>query len=332
MDNLKKISLNDRIFVAGHNGLVGRAIVKSLQKRGYSHILTCSRAELDLRNSTEVSKYFEAHKVDVVVVAAATVGGIHANSKYRADFIYDNLCIQNNIIWNAHLQGCKRLAFLGSSCIYPRMAKQPMSEKELLTGPLEYTNRPYAIAKIAGLELVDAIRKQHGRDFFSVMPTNLYGPGDNFHKIDSHVVPALLRRFFDAKNVGEKKLEVWGTGRAQREFMFSEDCADAIVFLLENLDCESVFREHFNGLHSHINIGTQEEVTIGELAKLCKEVVGFSGDIVFDAEKPEGTPRKLQDVSLLHSLGWRHSTPLDEGLKKTFAWFLEAREHGIIRE
>jgi GDP-L-fucose synthase len=279
----------------------------------------------------EVTKFFQSSRIDVVVIAAAKVGGIHANAHYRADFIFDNLAIQNNLIWNAHLHGCKRLIFLGSSCIYPRLARQPMSETELLEGQLEYTNRPYAIAKISGLELVDAIRIQYGKDFFSVMPTNLYGPGDNFHPTDSHVIPALLRRFHEAKLDRLKQVVVWGSGQARREFMYSEDCAEAIVHLLETFDSTTVFKEKFDNRFSHINIGTGTDVSIRDLALTCKEVSGFDGEVLFDATRPEGTPRKLLDVSLLHSLGWQHRTGLKEGLKTTFDWFVEAEKKGAVR-
>jgi GDP-L-fucose synthase len=325
------LSPEDHIFVAGHNGLVGSATLRCLRARGFQNLITRTRHELDLTNAVEVTKFFQSSRIDVVVIAAAKVGGIHANAHYRADFIFDNLAIQNNLIWNAHLHGCKRLIFLGSSCIYPRLARQPMSETELLEGQLEYTNRPYAIAKISGLELVDAIRIQYGKDFFSVMPTNLYGPGDNFHPTDSHVIPALLRRFHEAKLDRLKQVVVWGSGQARREFMYSEDCAEAIVHLLETFDSTTVFKEKFDNRFSHINIGTGTDVSIRDLALTCKEVSGFDGEVLFDATRPEGTPRKLLDVSLLHSLGWQHRTGLKEGLKTTFDWFVEAEKKGAVR-
>ncbi|MBF0441691.1 MAG: GDP-L-fucose synthase [Oligoflexales bacterium] len=317
------ISNKDRIYVAGHNGLVGGAIVKALTEKGHSNLITRSRSELDLLDVQAVRVFFKKEKPDVVFLAAAKVGGIHANNTFRADFIYENIQVQNNVIWNAHLNGVKRLVFLGSSCIYPRNAEQPIRENALLTGHLEYTNRPYALAKIAGLELVNALRMQHGRDYFSVMPTNLYGPRDNFHPENSHVLPALVRRFCEAKDANAEKVIIWGTGTPKREFLYAEDCADAIVFLAENLDTK-IFKDSIfeNEGWSHINIGSGQELSIAELANLISDTVGFKGKIEFDKTKPDGMFRKLLDTTQLKSLGWEPKTSLRSGISATVDWFL----------
>ena len=313
---------SDRVFVAGHRGLVGQALVKKLREKGYENIITRSREELDLLDQRAVEAFFAKEKPDVVFLAAAKVGGIFANNTYRADFIYQNLQIQNHVVYSAHLFGVRRLVFLGSSCIYPRNAPQPMKESDLLTGELEITNRPYAIAKIAGLELVHSIRTQHGKDFFSVMPTNLYGPGDNFHPENSHVLPALIRRFHEAKALNAKEVVIWGTGTPKREFMYSEDCADAIVFLAENVQ-KGFFESSALGksMYSHVNVGSGQEVTIRELAELIQHSVGFTGNVCFDPSKLDGTPRKLLDVSLLKSIGWVSGTKISCGIKETYESF-----------
>ena len=313
----------DKIFVAGHRGLVGSSIAAVLKERGYENLITRSRSELDLLDGRAVADFFAHEKPDVVFLAAAKVGGIQANNTFRADFIFENLQVQNNVIWNSHLNDVKRLVFLGSSCIYPRQAPQPMRENALLTSHLEYTNRPYAIAKIAGLELVNALRSQYGRDYFSVMPTNLYGPGDNFHPENSHVLPAMIRRFCAAKDARASEVTIWGTGKPKREFMYSKDCAAAIVYLAETLDAST-----FNGAvfqdecWSHINIGSSQEVSISELAHLIAKIVGFKGEIKFDPTKPDGTLRKLLDTGVLRGLGWEPKTSLENGIRASVDWFL----------
>lgn len=316
------LSKTDKIFVAGHRGLVGSALVETLTKRGYSNIVTRSRDELDLRDANAVSQFYKVEKPSVVFVAAAKVGGIHANNTYRADFIYENLLIQNNLVWGAHLADVARLVFLGSSCIYPRNAPQPMPETCLLQSELEYTNRPYALAKIAGLELVDGLRKQYGRDYFSVMPTNLYGPRDNFHPENSHVLPGLIRRFCEAKQNHAKEMVVWGTGTPRRELMYSLDCADAIVFLAEKLTSNLIENSMVGQARwSHVNVGSGDEVTIAQLAAVVAEAVGFDGKLVFDTSKPDGTPRKLLDTTFLQSLGWKRSMELKDGIKVSVDWY-----------
>lgn len=303
---------NSQIFVAGHRGMVGSAIVRKLVKEGFTNIITRSSAELDLRNQQAVADFFVSEKPDYVFLAAAKVGGILANNTYRAEFLYNNLVIESNIIHSAYLNGVKKLLFLGSSCIYPKLAPQPLKEEHLLTGLLESTNEPYAIAKIAGIKLCEAYRDQYGCNFISVMPANLYGPGDNYHLQNSHVLPALIRKFHEAKLNGAATVEIWGTGSPLREFMYVDDLADAIFFLMQHYD-EKLF----------INAGTGDEVTINELALIIKDVTGFSGDIKFDTSKPDGTPRKLMDSSRLHALGWKHQYSLKEGLKKAYSHFLE---------
>ena len=301
---------NSKIFVAGHRGMVGSAIVRKLKAEGFQHIITRSSSELDLRNQQEVHHFFETEKPDYVFLAAAKVGGIHANNVYRAQFLYDNLMIEANIIHAAYANNVKKLLFLGSSCIYPKLAPQPIKEEYLLTGLLEETNEPYAIAKIAGIKLCEAYWDQYGCNFISAMPTNLYGQGDNYHPENSHVVPALLRKFDAAVKDGLPQVEVWGSGQPLREFMYVDDLADACFFLMENY--------HEKGF---VNIGTGEEITIRELAETIAEVTGFNGEIVFNPEKPDGTPRKLMDSSKLNGLGWKHKISLREGLQKAYKHF-----------
>lgn len=303
---------NAKIYVAGHRGMVGSAIFRKLQVEGYSNLLIRSSQELDLRNQQAVADFFTSEKPDYVFLAAAKVGGIVANNTYRADFLYENLAIQNNVIHQAYLHGVKKLLFLGSSCIYPKLAPQPLKEDYLLTGLLEPTNEPYAIAKIAGIKLCDAYRDQYGCNFISVMPTNLYGYNDNYHPENSHVLPALIRKFHEAKTSGAASVTVWGTGSPLREFLFADDLAEACYFLMQQY--------HEAGL---VNIGTGHDLSIKDLALLVKEVVGFSGDLVFDTSKPDGTPRKLLDVSKLHTLGWKHHIELPEGLALAYQDFLK---------
>jgi GDP-L-fucose synthase len=312
-----------KIYVAGHTGLVGSAVVRRLTQLGYRHILVKPRRELDLLDQSAVHSYLRQEKPDIVIDAAAKVGGIHANSTYRTEFLYDNLQIQNNLIWGSHLAGVDNFVFLGSSCIYPKIAPQPMNEMCLLSDTLEPTNRPYALAKIAGLELIGALRYQYGRNYFSIMPTNLYGPGDNFHPENSHVIPALMRRIHEAKVRGDKEVVIWGTGRPMREFLYVDDCAEAIVFLAENVDRQTFNGNPMVGQHwAHINLGSGDEYSIADLARKICETVGFNGRLVFDPTKPDGTPRKLLDVSFLHSLGWTHTTSLSDGLRRTYAQYV----------
>ena len=301
---------NAKIYVAGHRGMVGSAIYRKLQKEGYEHIITKTSSELDLRNQQAVTDFFAAEKPDYVFLAAAKVGGIVANNTYRADFLYENLAIQNNVIHNAYVNGVKKLMFLGSSCIYPKMAPQPLKEDYLLTGTLEHTNEPYAIAKIAGIKMCDAYRDQYGCNFISVMPTNLYGFNDNYHPQNSHVLPALIRKVHEAKANNEKEIVVWGSGSPMREFLFADDLAGACYFLMQN----------YNEPHL-INVGTGHDLTIKDLALLIKDVLGFEGELVFDASKPDGTPRKLMDVSKLHNLGWKHQIELREGIALAYQDF-----------
>ena len=305
------IRKTDKIYVAGHRGLVGSAIVRSLQKKGYENVTGRTHAQLDLTDQAAVRNFFKTERPDVVVLAAAKVGGIHANELYPADFAWVNMQIQCNVVQAAHEYGVKKLLFLGSTCIYPRMAPQPIPESALLTGPLETTNEAYAIAKISGLMMCRFFRRQYGDDFISCMPTNLYGPEDNYDLQGSHVLPAMIRKFHEAKASGAPAVELWGTGTPLREFLYVDDMADACVFLLENYDGEE-----------HVNIGTGEELSIHELAELVKSAVGFSGKIVWNSAMPDGTPRKLCDVSKLHALGWRHRVGLDEGIRLSYAWFL----------
>ena len=302
----------DKIYVAGHRGLVGSAIVRNLESKGYTNIVKRTHKELDLTNQAAVYDFFEQEKPDVVVLAAAKVGGINANNTTPAEFAYENMQIQCNVINAAHVNHVKKLLFLGSTCIYPRMAPQPIPEDALLTGPLEVTNEAYAIAKISGLEMCKFYKRQYGDDFISCMPTNLYGPHDNYDLAGSHVMPAMIRKFHDAKVSGAKSVELWGTGSPLREFLYVDDMADACVFLLENYSGEQ-----------HVNIGTGKEVTIKELAETVKKTVGYEGEIVWNTDMPDGTPRKLTDVTKLHNLGWNHKVDLEEGVKLAYEWFKE---------
>jgi GDP-L-fucose synthase len=304
-----------KVYVAGHNGLVGSAIVRTLEDRGYTNLLLRSSRELDLRNQAAVDDFFATEKPDYVFLAAAKVGGIHANNTYRAEFLYDNLMIEANIIHSAYRHGAEKLLFLGSSCIYPKLAPQPMKEEHLLTGFLEPTNEPYAIAKIAGLKLCENYCRQYGVNFISAMPTNLYGINDNFDLANSHVLPALMRKFHDAKVNGDPTVTVWGTGTPLREFLYVDDLADALIFLMQNYT-ETEF----------VNVGTGQEVSIKDLALTMKAVVGYEGELVFDTSKPDGTPRKLMDVSRLEAAGWKAKTDLKTGIEKTYAWYLEHQD------
>jgi len=309
-----------KIYVAGHKGMVGSAIVRKLVAEGYQHIITRSSKELDLRNQQAVTDFFAEEKPDYVFLAAAKVGGIVANNVYRADFIYENLAIQNNIIHNSFMNDVKKLMFLGSSCIYPKMAPQPLKEEYLLTGLLEETNEPYAIAKIAGIKMCDAYRAQYGCNFISVMPTNLYGYNDNYHPENSHVLPAMIRRFHEAKVGGKDEVVIWGSGSPKREFLFADDLAEACFFLMENYNEPEP-----------INVGVGHDITIKELAQWVKDIIGFEGTIAFDSTKPDGTPRKLMDVTKLHNLGWKHKINLEEGIKLAYEDFLSKAENVAVR-
>jgi GDP-L-fucose synthase len=317
---MNKIKKNSKIFVAGHNGMVGQAIVRSLALSGFSNIVTRSHLELDLLVQQDVQGFFEAELPEYVFLAAAKVGGIHANNTFPGDFIYSNLTIQNNVIVAAYKYNVKRLLFLGSSCIYPKNAPQPMSENALLTGPLESTNEPYAIAKIAGIKLCESYNRQYGTQFRSVMPTNLYGENDNFHPENSHVIPALMRRFHEAKINNEKNIVVWGTGRARREFLHVDDMASACLHVM-GLPQEK-YLGNTEPMLSHINIGSGREIAIKDLSILMKKVTGFEGEICFDATKPDGPPRKLLDISKLITMGWQPSIELEKGLIQTYDYFI----------
>ncbi|MCG6142120.1 GDP-L-fucose synthase [Leptospira mtsangambouensis] len=308
---------NSKIYVAGHKGLVGSALVRVLNRQGFSNVIGRTRKELDLTNQSEVNQFFESERPEYVFLAAAKVGGIHANDTYPAEFIFSNLQIQNNIIDATYRYEGKKLCFLGSSCIYPKFAKQPMDEGQLLDGKLEPTNEPYAVAKIAGIVMCQSYNRQYGTEFFSVMPTNLYGPGDNYHPQNSHVLPALLRRFHEAKVNNLPEVVIWGTGNPLREFLYSDDMARACVFLMQNYN---EFRETRGG--EHVNVGSGIEVSIRELAETLKDVVGYQGKLTFDLTKPDGTPRKLLDVSKLHRMGWKHEVELREGIKLAYDDFL----------
>lgn len=342
-----------KIFLAGHRGLVGSAIFKSLKEKGYTNIITKTHQELDLSNQKETSDFFTIEKPEYVFLAAAKVGGIVANNKYRADFIYENLMIQNNVIHQSYLHNVKKLLFLGSTCIYPKLANQPMVEDELLTNTLEYTNEPYAIAKIAGIKMCESYNLQYGANFLSVMPTNLYGPNDNFDLEKSHVLPALIRKIHLAKLLSENKkeslmkdlkvstyeeainilskfgvksdsVEIWGSGKPLREFLWSEDMSDACVFVMENVDFKDLISDKAEVRNTHINIGTGTDISIKDLAQLIKKEIGYKGDFIFNTEKPDGTMKKLTDVSKLNSLGWKHSIELDEGIKNIYNWYLKS--------
>lgn len=342
-----------KIYIAGHRGLVGSAIVKNLQSKGYTNLVCKTHAELDLTNQKAVENFFEIEKPEYVILAAAKVGGIVANNTYRADFIYENLAIQNNVIHQSYVHKVKKLLFLGSTCIYPKNAPQPMSEDSLLTSPLEYTNEPYAIAKIAGIKMCESYNIQYGTNFISVMPTNLYGPNDNFDLEKSHVLPALIRKIYLAKLLNEEKydevikdlnvstkeeansylskfgitkdsVEIWGTGKPRREFLYSEDMADACVFLLENRNFKDTYEKDSKEIiNTHINIGTGIDISIKELAELIQNIIGFKGNLNFNTDKPDGTMVKLTDPSKLHSLGWKHKVELEDGIRTIFEWYLK---------
>ncbi|SFG94629.1 GDP-L-fucose synthase [Sporolactobacillus nakayamae] len=311
---------DSKIYVAGHHGLVGSNIMKRLQEKGYTNVIGKTRQELDLTNQEAVNSFFEIEKPEYVVLAAAKVGGILANNTYPADFIMKNLQIQANVIDAAYRLGVKKLLFLGSSCIYPRMCTQPIKEEYLLTGELEKTNEAYALAKISGLKMCYYYKKQFDANFISVMPTNLYGPGDNFGLTNSHVLPALMRKMHEAKVADAETVEIWGTGKALREFLYIEDMADGCIFLLENYDGADF-----------VNLGTGKELSIRELAELIKEVVGFDGKLRFNTDKPDGTPRKLLDVSKMEALGWKYKVDLEEGIKRTYKWFLRNQQNLVIK-
>lgn len=311
---------NSKLYIAGHSGMVGSAIHRKFISEGYKHIIKRELNELDLRKQIEVENFFNEEKPEIVIVAAAKVGGILANNTYRAEFLYENLMIESNIIHSAYLNGVKKLIFLGSSCIYPKLAPQPLKEEYLLSDYLEYTNEPYAIAKIAGIKLCENYYKQYGSNFYSVMPTNMYGPNDNYNLETSHVLPALIRKFHDAKNNPiNPTVTIWGSGTPKREFLYVEDLADALYYLIEKIDAKDLYD---NGL-THINIGTGEDLTISELAAIVKKITGFEGVVVYDSSKPDGTPRKLLDVTRLHNLGWKHKTSLEDGIRLAYKWFLE---------
>lgn len=341
-----------RIYIAGHNGLVGSAIVNALKRDGYTNLITRAHTELDLTDAVQVKLFFETENPEYVFLAAAKVGGILANNIYRADFIYTNLMIQNNVIHQSYLSGVKKLLFLGSTCIYPKQAPQPMPENSLLTGPLEYTNEPYAIAKIAGIKLCESYNLQYGTNFIAVMPTNLYGYNDNFDLEKSHVLPALIRKMHIAKllsegknvevmrdlgvdafakaeeilkthGVNNKEVEIWGSGKPRREFLWSEDLADACVFIMNNSDFKDVAKDLKDVRNTHINIGTGEDISIKELALLIKDIVGFKGELVFNTHKPDGTLKKVTDVSKLNALGWKHNMTLVEGVSSLYKWYLK---------
>ncbi len=314
-----------KVFVAGHRGMVGAAIVRNLEQRGDIEIITRTRSELNLIEQREVSDFFAENNIDEVYLAAAKVGGIHANNTYPAEFIYENLMIEANIIHAAHKNNVQKLLFLGSSCIYPKLAEQPMTESALLTGTLEETNEPYAVAKIAGIKLCESYNRQYGRDYRSVMPTNLYGPHDNFHPENSHVIPALLRRFHEAAQRGDSEVVAWGSGKPMREFLHVDDMAAASIHVME-LDDET-YQANTQPMLSHINVGTGEDCTICELVETVAKVTDFKGEIVWDTTKPDGAPRKLMNVSRLYDLGWKHTYDLESGLKHAFEWFLANQDN-----
>jgi GDP-L-fucose synthase len=314
------------IYIAGHDGMVGSAIMRSLKSKGYKNFVTAKYHDLNLIRQVEVERFFEREKPEYVIDAAAKVGGIVANDTYRGQFIYENMMIQNNLIHTAHAFGVKKFLFLGSSCIYPKLAPQPMKEEYLLTDMLESTNEPYAIAKISGIKMCENYFKQYGDNFISVMPTNLYGFNDNFDLQNSHVLPALIRKAHEAKEIDSKHIEIWGTGKPKREFLHVDDMAAACIHLFENVDAQDLYNDC--GL-SHINIGTGEDISIRDLANLVCKIVGFGGKLEFDSSKPDGTPRKLLDVTRLHQMGWRHKISLEQGVRRTYEWFLTAE---TIRE
>lgn len=311
--------LNKKIYVAGHNGMVGTALTNELKQRGYTNLILKDSSILNLVKQNEVESFFKIEKPEIVIIAAAKVGGIFANNTYRAEFIYNNLMIEANIINAAYQTACEKLIFLGSSCIYPKLAPQPLKEEYLLSDYLEYTNEPYAIAKIAGIKLCENFYRQYGCNFFSVMPTNLYGPHDNFDLEKSHVLPALIRKFHEAKLNKGKSVSIWGSGKPLREFLYVDDLADTVLFILENIDAKTIYEEGI----SHLNIGTGKDISINELANLVGGIVGFEGVIMYDSSKPDGTQRKLMDVSRLTELGWKYKTELRDGITTTYEWFLE---------
>ena len=311
--------INNKIYLAGHNGMVGSAIQRQLVNKNYSNIITRDLSELDLSRQSDVEEFFRKEQPEIVIVAAAKVGGILANDMFRAEFIYDNLMIEANIIHSAYKNNVQKLIFLGSSCIYPKLAPQPLKEEYLLSGYLEYTNEPYAIAKIAGIKLCENYYRQYGCNFFSAMPTNLYGFNDNFNLNTSHVLPALMRKFHEAKINSQPEVVVWGSGTPKREFLYVDDLAEAMVFLLEKVNAKDIYQAGI----TQINIGIGEDLTINELAKLISEVTGFKGKIVYDSSKPDGTPRKLMDVSRINKLGWKATTDLKSGIQKTYKWYLQ---------
>lgn len=310
---------NKKIYVAGYNGMVGSAIMRALQKNGYENLITKSSTELDLRRQSDVEKFFTQQKPEVVIVAAAKVGGILANNTYRAEFIYDNLMIEANLIHASYLNNIEKLIFLGSSCIYPKLAPQPLKEEYLLSGYLEFTNEPYAIAKIAGIKLCENYFRQYGCNFISAMPTNLYGPNDNFDLQTSHVLPAFIRKFHEAKTQGQNTVTIWGTGKPLREFLYVDDLAEAILFMMENIDAKNLYDLGI----THLNVGSGKDISISDLANLVAQIIGFKGKIEYDSTKPDGTPRKLMDVSRINSLGWKYKTELEEGIKLTYEWFIK---------
>lgn len=323
------LTTESKIYVAGHRGLVGAAVMRQLQQRGMARLVTCTHVELDLTDQQQVRDFFAGERPDYVILAAAKVGGIHANNTYPAEFIYDNLMIEANVINAAFHNNVQRLLFLGSSCIYPRAVAQPMREEALLTGVLEPTNEPYALAKIAGIKLCESYNRQYNTDYRSVMPTNLYGQGDNFHPENSHVIPALIRRIHEAKVNKDKEVVVWGSGNAKREFLHVDDMASASIHVLE-MDVD-IYKANTQPMLSHINVGTGVDCTIRELAETIARVVGYEGELTFDADKPDGAPRKLMDVERLKSLGWQSGISLEEGLRQTYAWFLQNIEQSNLR-
>ena len=308
---------NKKVYLAGHTGMVGSAILRELESRGYKNIIYKDFSELDLRNQSEVQKFYQDTQPELLIIAAAKVGGILANNTYRAEFLYDNLMIEANLIHSAYLNKVEKVVFLGSSCIYPKLAPQPLKEEYLLTDTLEFTNEPYAIAKIAGIKLCENYYRQYGCNFISAMPTNLYGPNDNFNLETSHVLPALIRKFHEAKVENKDSVTIWGTGKPLREFMYVEDLANAIVFMMENIEAKDLYEKGI----THLNVGSGKDIAISDLAKLISEITGFNGKIEYDSSKPDGTPRKLMDVTRINSLGWKYKTELKEGIIKAYNFF-----------
>ena len=308
---------NKKVYLAGHTGMVGSAILRELESRGYKNIIYKDFSELDLRNQSEVQKFYQDTQPEIVIIAAAKVGGILANNTYRAEFLYDNLMIEANLIHSAYLNKVEKVVFLGSSCIYPKLAPQPLKEEYLLTDTLEFTNEPYAIAKIAGIKLCENYYRQYGCNYISAMPTNLYGPNDNFNLETSHVLPALIRKFHEAKVENKDSVTIWGTGKPLREFMYVEDLANAIVFMMENIEAKDLYEKGI----THLNVGSGKDIAISDLAKLISEITGFNGKIEYDSTKPDGTPRKLMDVTRINSLGWKYKTELKEGIIKAYNFF-----------